>query len=125
MAKSKKDKVSQFGEHIGAKTIIQLPLSPEDVQRCQAMEVTEANVMKALADLVDQGYEVGVMLNTLKAGYSCYLRAPYAEMPNGGSMFYSNGPTLFEALVVMIFKHTFLTNGVWSAHSVKAENLYS
>lgn len=96
------------------KTIVQIPLFPEDVQEITTFKMTDADILKSLSVFVEDGLEFKIMKSGKTTGYSVLVQDTKPESKNAGQGFYANGDSLKAALVCAFYKINLPNGQQWS-----------
>lgn len=94
---------------------IDVPLPGERRGEFIAWMKAQGDVVRALQDLADDGYRVGVSYSGKQSAYTVSVTCRAEGDPNEGLCMTSFAALLPTAIWLAVYKHTVVTGGVWSA----------
>lgn len=79
----------------------------------ETADLTATHVYAVLEDLIGDGYRVTFSYDKANDAFQCSVTCQNEGKPEFGYTLTARGPSWFDALCVMVFKHETLAKGVW------------
>lgn len=121
-SKGSKQATSQARQTNGSlPTFVRCDLSGKEKDTVKNGTITDADLVANIAKLVDNGYKFSTGPDNYSGGVAAFLTGVGDECPNKGMTLAGRGPTLWDAVKVLLFKHYEILKELWPHQDIRSE----
>lgn len=111
-AQKPKEKVVRYNDNL----FINYDLNDAQKAECKSWPMSEADVFKAVEEMITDGYKFTIKWDSYSRSFSCFVQAAEDGAVNSGKILTGRGSGAYKAVKQALYKHHVCLEGDWTAY---------